>query len=139
MKKVRLNPNGEAVAVLPSGEEAAGTQCAFGIAPKTNWDALKSLSDEDVALGASIDEDNPLLTDEELTQMQPVPNVKQIRTNLKLSQSQFAKEFQLSVKTVQDWEQGRTQPDQAARTLLQVIAVNPDAVSAAIAGKKLTR
>ncbi|MFM1842033.1 MAG: hypothetical protein RLZZ490_769, partial [Cyanobacteriota bacterium] len=118
-------------AVLPSGGEAA-------IAPKTNWDAVKSLSDEDVALGASIDEDNPLLTDEELAQMQSIPNVKQIRTNLKLSQSQFAKEFQLSVKTIQDWEQGRTQPDQAARTLLQVIAVNPDAVSAAIAGKKLT-
>jgi putative transcriptional regulator len=132
MKKVRLNPNGEAVAVLPGGGEAA-------IAQKTNWDSLKTLSDDDVALAASLDEDNPLLTDKELAQMQSIPNVKKIRTNLKLSQSQFAQEFQLSVKTIQDWEQGRTQPDQAARTLLQVIAVNPDAVSAAIAGKKLTR
>lgn len=132
MKKVRLNSKGEAVAVLPGGEEEA-------IAQKTNWEALKTLSDEEVALGASLDEDNPLLTDEELAHMQPVPNVRKIRTNLKLSQSQFAKEFQLSVRTIQDWEQGRTQPDQAARTLLQVIAVNPDAVSAAIAGKKLTQ
>ena len=33
---------------------------------------------------------------------------------------------------VRDWEQGRNQPDHAARTLLRVIEFNPDVVEKAL-------
>jgi putative transcriptional regulator len=56
------------------------------------------------------------------------PDVKRIRTNYKLSQSQFATLLGISVATLQNWEQGRRSPDGPARMLLQVAAAHPDAV-----------
>lgn len=47
-----------------------------------------------------------------------------------LSQSQFAQLIGVSVRTLQGWEQGRKQPSGAARTLLAVAAMNPQAVLA---------
>jgi putative transcriptional regulator len=41
--------------------------------------------------------------------------------------------YHLSLSAVRDWEEGRFVPDRAARTLLKVIAHNPDAVKAALA------
>ncbi|MBT9288308.1 helix-turn-helix domain-containing protein [Prosthecodimorpha staleyi] len=55
-------------------------------------------------------------------------DVKAIRLRLKMSQDAFAAEFGLSPATVRDWEQGRRKPDGPARTLLRVIASEPDAV-----------
>ncbi len=56
-----------------------------------------------------------------------------IRAKLKLSQHQFAKAFGISVDTLQNWEQGRTQPSGAARVLLRVAERNPQAVLDAVA------
>jgi putative transcriptional regulator len=42
-----------------------------------------------------------------------------------LSQSQFAALLGVSVRTLQDWEQGRRQPSGAARTLIAVAVRNP--------------
>jgi putative transcriptional regulator len=56
------------------------------------------------------------------------PNVKQIRANYKLSQSEFAALLGISVATLRNWEQGRRTPDGPARILLQVAAKHPDAV-----------
>ena len=47
-----------------------------------------------------------------------------------LSQNEFAKLLGVSVRTVQDWEQGRREPSGAARTLLRIAAQNPEAVRA---------
>ena len=58
----------------------------------------------------------------------PVPNVKAIRRRLRLSQAQFAARFGFSVRTVQQWEQGRAIPDRPARILLKVIENAPEAV-----------
>jgi len=41
------------------------------------------------------------------------------------SQSQFARLLGVSVRTIQDWEQGRRTPSGAARTLLLVAAEHP--------------
>src|SRR4029450_13961337 len=60
-------------------------------------------------------------------------NIKAIREKLHLSQKQFAETFGLSLSVVRDWEQGRFFPDRAARTLLKVIAHNPQAVQEALA------
>ena len=56
------------------------------------------------------------------------PDVKGIRENYNLSQSQFASLFGISIKTLQNWEQGRRSPRGAARVLLQVAARHPEIV-----------
>ena len=40
--------------------------------------------------------------------------VKHLRTQLNLSQSQLAEKIDYSVRTVQDWEQGRLKPSRRA-------------------------
>lgn len=58
-----------------------------------------------------------------------------IETRMKtgLSQSQFAALMGVSVRTLQGWEQGRKQPNGAARTLLATASTNPKAVLAVAA------
>ena len=62
-------------------------------------------------------------------------DVKDIRQKTGLSQEAFARRFGFTAAAVRDWEQGRRQPEQAARVLLLVIAHNPDAVTAALAAE----
>lgn len=45
-----------------------------------------------------------------------------------LSQSQFAALLGVSVRTLQEWEQGRKEPSGAARTLLAIARSNPKAL-----------
>ena len=54
-----------------------------------------------------------------------VPSVSSIRERTGLSQARFAQVLGVSVRTLQDWEQGRRVPSGAARTLLMVAAKNP--------------
>ncbi|HUB11625.1 MAG TPA: helix-turn-helix domain-containing protein [Acetobacteraceae bacterium] len=55
-------------------------------------------------------------------------DVKAIRGKLGLSQAAFALRYGFSVAAVRDWEQGRRQPEQAARVLLLVIDEAPQTV-----------
>ncbi len=41
-----------------------------------------------------------------------------LRKRMKLSRQKFAARFELEVRAIQDWEQGRRIPDWAARVLL---------------------
>ena len=59
-------------------------------------------------------------------------DVKAIRAKLDKSQSEFALMIGVSVSTLQNWEQGRRQPEGPARALLKVASVNPRAVAAAL-------
>jgi len=52
----------------------------------------------------------------------------QARTRMALSQSQFAKLLGVSVRTLQEWEQGRKKPTGAAQTLLRVAVQTPEAL-----------
>ena len=58
----------------------------------------------------------------------PAPDVKAIRERYQLSQSEFAALLGISIKTLQNWEQGRRSPKGAARVLLQVASRHPEAV-----------
>src|SRR5262249_20281042 len=64
----------------------------------------------------------------------PPVDVKAVRRRLGKSQAAFARMIGVSVATLQNWEQGRRQPEGPARALLRVAAVNPEAVAAALAG-----
>jgi putative transcriptional regulator len=63
-------------------------------------------------------------------------DVRSIRDGLGLSQTAFARRFGFSVASVREWEQGRRQPEAAARVLLLVIARNPEVVDEALAGER---
>lgn len=54
-----------------------------------------------------------------------VPDVGKIREKTGLSQSRFAELLGVSVRTLQDWEQGRRAPSGAARTLLLIADQDP--------------
>jgi DNA-binding transcriptional regulator YiaG len=58
-------------------------------------------------------------------------DVKSIRSALGLTQEQFALRFGLDVDAVQNWEQGRCQPDRASAAYLRAIAANPAQVASA--------
>lgn len=57
-----------------------------------------------------------------------VPSVASVRETTGLSQSRFAELLGVSVRTLQEWEQGRRAPSGAARTLLSIAAKNPRAL-----------
>ena len=57
-----------------------------------------------------------------------LPSVTSIREKTGLSQERFATLLGVSVRTLQDWEQGRRAPSGAARTLLLIAERNPKAL-----------
>jgi putative transcriptional regulator len=67
-----------------------------------------------------------------VTRFAPV-DVKAIREGIGKSQTEFAQMIGVSVATLQNWEQGRRQPEGPARALLKVAAADPHAVAAALA------
>jgi putative transcriptional regulator len=56
------------------------------------------------------------------------PNVKSIRAKIGLSQSAFAGLLGVSVRTLQEWEQGRRKPKGPAQALLRVANRHPEAL-----------
>ena len=54
-----------------------------------------------------------------------IPDVGSIREKTGLSQARFAQLLGVSVRTLQDWEQGRRAPSGAARTLLILADKDP--------------
>ena len=93
---------------------------------------LDSLTDEELTAAAENDPDNLPLDHRTLSRLRRPIDVKAIRKGLRLTQQQFAQEFGLELRTVQDWEQGRVLPTGAARTLLRIIERDPDAVRQAL-------
>ena len=61
-----------------------------------------------------------------------VVDVKEIRTQLHMTQSKFSDCFGFSLDAVKHWEGGRRKPEASARAFLTVIAKNPEVVIAAL-------
>lgn len=58
------------------------------------------------------------------------PPIVEARLKSELSQAQFARLLGVSVRTLQDWEQGRREPSGAARTLILIAARRPEVLRA---------
>jgi putative transcriptional regulator len=54
------------------------------------------------------------------------PDAKAVREQVGLSQSEFAGLMQVSVKTLQNWEQRRRNPTGPAAALLRIVSNAPD-------------
>jgi putative transcriptional regulator len=112
-------------------EEGRDADVSFSTG-KTDWDRVLAMTEEELHQNALDDPDNPPLTDEQLARMRRVPNPQEIRQKLGLTQREFARQFQIALGTLRDWEQGARRPDSTARAYLWVIEENPDAVRAAL-------
>ena len=104
-----------------------------------DWAALEALTDEQIAAQIAADPDvapewDWSLDDPKVRIMVPT-DVKAIRAKFGLSQQRFAKTFALNLATLRDWEQERRMPHGPARTLLQIIDREPEAVRRALGAK----
>ena len=99
----------------------------------TDWAAFDAMTDEERHAAAMSDPDAQPLTEADWTRMKRTPRARIIRRALGLSQEEFAARFHIPIGTLRDWEQGRAEPDQAARAYLKVIARAPDVVRKALA------
>jgi DNA-binding transcriptional regulator YiaG len=121
--------------------ELAKTLRDFGMSLRKAHDALNRLAENEIIavqldvsdIGAAIGKLNavgvvaaPLVL--------PNPDIKKIREKLRVSQAEFAQRFFLELDTLQNWEQGRHQPDAPTRLLLKIIEMRPEVVDAALIG-----
>lgn len=61
-------------------------------------------------------------------------DVKKIREKLNLSQREFSQMMSISVRTLQNWEQGHREPTGPARVLLLVAEQHPEVVLQTVHG-----
>ncbi len=57
-----------------------------------------------------------------------LPPVIEARQKVGLSQSRFAELLGVSIRTLQDWEEGRCKPSRTAISLIQIAKQRPDVV-----------
>jgi putative transcriptional regulator len=99
---------------------------------KTDWTRFDAMTEAEKHAAALSDPDALPLTEEDMRRMKRTPRAKIIRRALGLSQEDFAARYHIPIGTLRDWEQGRVEPDQAARAYLTVIAREPEAVRKAL-------
>jgi len=99
---------------------------------KYDWSAADALTDAQIHAAALADPDAAPLSEERLASMRRVSRTRGIRRALGLSQEDFAARYHIPIGTLRDWEQGRFEPDAAARAYLQVIAREPEVVRRAL-------
>ncbi len=97
---------------------------------------LPEMSDSQVLAAAKSDPDAQPLNTAQLRKLNRVPAVKRLRWRLGLTQPEFADRFEIPIRTLQEWEQGRSEPDTATRAYLKVIDADPNRVGRTL--KKLS-
>ena len=110
---------------------------------KVDWKPVDATTDEEIARQAAQDPDTaPLFSAEEILaagrRIAPdaADDVRALRLRLGLSQEAFAARFGFTIDTIRQYETRRRTPTGPARTLLRVIAREPDAVIRALAGTR---
>jgi putative transcriptional regulator len=122
----RRLPDGRLVRVLPDGTTEPFPP------DRTDWQTVRAMSDAEVEALAQSDPDNPPMTPQREARLKRVPQVKVMRRAMGLTQEDFATRFRIPLGSLRDWEQGKSEPDQAVRAYLTVIARDPEAVTRAL-------
>ncbi len=97
--------------------------------------AVKKISETEIKRKLVTDADNPERWEEPITVLPsraprpewygPTKQIIRAREKSALSQAQFAALLGVSVRTLQDWEQGRREPSAAAKTLIKIAELHP--------------
>ena len=101
-------------------------------ASKHDWAIFDAMSPAARTAAAAGDTEAQPVTRKTAGRMNRTPQVKVIRRALGLSQEEFSDRFRIPLGTLRDWEQGRKDPDAAAKAYLIVIARDAAAVMAAL-------
>lgn len=101
--------------------------------PPVDWSPADAMTEEEIEAAALSDPDAQPLTLEKLARAKRGPNPRIIRAKLGLTQEAFAERFHLPLGTIRDWEQGKHEPDSAAKVLLRLIDKDPAAIAKALA------
>ena len=99
---------------------------------KHDWSRFDAMTLAQRKSSAASDPDAQPITAKNQARLKRTPQVKVVRRALGLSQEEFASRFRIPLGTLRDWEQGRKDPDAAAKAYLAVIARDPAAVTAAL-------
>jgi|SRR5579859_1946099 len=106
---------------------------------KIDWRRVDATTDDEVARQTEADADTaPVFTAEELLSAgrrispEAIEDVRALRLRLGLSQERFAARFGFTVSAIRQYESHRRIPTGPVRTLLRVIAKEPDAVTRAL-------
>jgi putative transcriptional regulator len=92
----------------------------------TNWNKIDAMTDEDIARQITANPDAA-------PDMAPEIDVRAIRRAAGMTQAQFSKTYDFSIRTVQEWERGAKRPSGPARTLLRAIKADPEGLRRALA------
>lgn len=90
--------------------------------PMIDVERIRHTTEADIRRHAAEDGEDP---DAEPADYIAVPLARDLRRALDMTQDAFAAFLRVPVGTVRNWEQGRTLPDPAARTLLALVAADP--------------
>jgi putative transcriptional regulator len=95
--------------------------------PRIDREKIDATTDEDIARQIAEDED---LAPELTLDMLIAP--RNLRRRLDMTQEQFAQALGIPVATLRNWEQGRNAIDPTARSLLILVARDPQGILAAL-------
>jgi putative transcriptional regulator len=118
MMRVRLKADGRLVAILPDGSE--------GPLPQPAVQPVREVSAPPLVPNARAVADDAALTAQTAVLPDTAGYARRIRTNAKLTQTEFAARIGVPVETVRNWEQGKRVPRGPARALLKLIEQAPD-------------
>lgn len=111
---------------------------------KLDWRRVDATTDAEVRRQAARDADTPpVFTAKEILRAgrriapKDVEDVRALRVRLGLSQEAFAARYGFSVDAIRQYESHRRTPTGPVRTLLRVIAREPDAVTRALASRRV--
>lgn len=99
--------------------------------PKMDGAKIARTTEKDIRRHMKEDGENP----DHVPQIADIFTPRVIRKRLNMTQQQFADALRIPVATLRNWEQGRNSIDPAARSLLVLVAQDPDATLAALAAE----
>jgi putative transcriptional regulator len=123
--RARRTADGRLEQILPDGSTRL-------LEDGSDWARFDAITDEEAYQNALDDPDNPPLTPEQLAMMRSIPNPRKLRLVMKLTQKEFARQFEISLGTLRDWEERVRHLDRTAISYLRVIEKEPDAVRRAL-------